>query len=513
MALHNRDYMGGAAPPPGSAQVGFSSPLRAYRVLIALNVILFLVGKSELGQAFLLKHAVVTNASLAEGRYWMFLLAGFFHADVIHLALTSWAVYVLGWRIEQRHGPTLLVTLYLLGTLAVGGASLAVNNSKAQTFPWAKERVSTGSGFFVAKGLLVTNAHVVGDSPTVEIELADSPEGKDVKKEGKVRSRNPALDLALVEVDLERPVLPMAPQRPAVGSPVFAYGYGSLEGDTKTQLLTRGIVSGFRNDKQWLVFDGKVNPGNSGGALVDSAGRWLGVVVAKSRPAPGEDSLGFAVEGQAVASWLMSQGVQIETSDAKPEGQSPPKTGVGGSVVRLVVKQASAVDLEALEKLFSFSVMAMDPLFFGASGAFFAMAAFFCYSDPRHDILIVGNPVPFIVVIGLVGVVDLAGALRTYHNFYSWGHLYHLSAGVIGALAYLVYKGKLRTWLEARRQAKARAKFTVHEGGASERPKLSLADRARLDRLLEKVSRTGLDSLSAEERAFLDEASGKLRGE
>lgn len=515
MALHNRDYMGGAAPPPGSRTGGFASPWRAYRILIALNVIVFLIGKTAVGETFLLQHALVTSEAIGSGRVWSLILGGFFHLDVVHLGLAAGLLYMVGWRVEQEHGPKVLVALYLLGSLAVGLASLAVNtNPKAGTapLPWA-EPVSTGSGFVIAPGLAITNAHVVGDAETLEIQLDDG-----TSLPARVRARDKVLDLALLEVKIDRPVLPLAETRPPVGQAVFALGYGSLGGDTKTQLMTKALVSGFRAEKHWLVFDGKVNPGNSGGPLVDGAGRWVGVVVAKTRTTASEDSLGFAIEGNSVRAWLANQGVQVEVSSTKPpKGEAPPPTGLGRSVTRLVVKGHGGTQTSLQGE---FQRIRLDPWVYGASGGFLALAGFLCMADPRRDILIFGNPVPFLVVIGFAAVADMAGALRWYHNAYSWGHLYHLTAVIVGAISLKVYRGKIQAWLAAADERRRRARLIVHKGGGGEssppepnETKLSLADRARLDRVLTKVGRSGLDSLSEEERAFLDHASSALRGD
>lgn len=511
MALHNRDYMGGAAPPPGSS-AGFSSPWRVYRILIALNVLVFLFGKTAAGEAFLLEHALVSLDALRAGRVWTLLLGGFFHLDFVHLGLATGFVYLLGWRIEQEQGPGVLLTLYLLGSLATGGASLVVNGSPGLPSKSEGLPVSTGSGFFVAKGLALTNAHVVKGAETLEVQL----EGEPKPVPARVRASDETLDLALIEIDVVREPLLLAPQRPPVGLAVFAYGYGSLQGDTKTQLMTSGRVSGFRNEKQWLVFDGKVNPGNSGGPLVDAAGRWVGVVVAKTRPGPGEDSLGFAIEGGAVQAWLALHGVHPETSAQKPSDETPPAPELGRSVGRLVVRGQPGGPLGGK---FLTSALRLDPWLFGASGGFFALAGFLCFAEPRRQMFVLGNPVPLIVVVGFGGVADLAGALRAYTNFHSWAHLYHFSGALVGVVVLKLYQGKIRAWLAARQQQNLRASLVVLEGGGrSEEPrtdesKLSLADRARLDRVLEKVSKAGLDSLSEEERAFLDETSGKLRGE
>jgi len=515
MASYNRDYMGGAAPPPGSASTGFSSPWRAYRILIVLNVVIYLLSKTVPGESFLLEHALVTGDALRAGRVWTLLLAGFVHLDAIHLALALGFVYVLGWRVEQEQGPGVLVTLYLLGSIAVGLTSLAANPSPGPPFGAGPEGpVSTGTGFLVAPGLALTNAHVVGTAETFQVQL----EGEEAPLEARVRATDRELDLALIEIKVERPVIPAAVQRPPVGGAVFAYGYGTIQGDTKTQLMTSGRVSGFRNEKHWLVFDASVNPGNSGGPLVDSAGRWVAVVVAKTTPlSPGEDSRSFAIEGGAVQAWLASHGVHPETSAKAPKTETPPAPEVGRSVMRLIVRGHALPAPGAKSRNLA---LALDPWIFGSSGAFLALAGFVGLADPRRHLLVFGNPVPLLVIVGFGAVADLAGALRTYTNFHSWAHLYHLPALGVGMVVLKLYQGKLKGWLEARRKERVRAQLVVHRGGGAvpsapppDESKLSLADRARLDRVLEKVSRSGLDSLSDEERAFLDEASGKLRGE
>jgi membrane associated rhomboid family serine protease len=512
MASYNRDYMGGAAPPPGSS-AGFTSPWRVYRILIVLNVLVYLLSKTSFGETFLLQHALVSLDALKAGRVWTLLLGGFFHLDAIHLLLTSGFVYVLGWRVEQERGPGVLLALYLLGSLTVGLASLAVNPSPGAPFGGGPEGpVSTGTGFLVAPGLALTNAHVVGTAETLKVQF----EGEKEPVQARVRATDRDLDLALIELESDRKVVPAAIQRPPVGRAVFAYGYGTIQGDTTTQLMTSGRVAGFRNEKHWLVFDASVNPGNSGGPLVDSAGRWVAVVVAKTTPlSPGEDSRSFAIEGGAVQAWLATHGVQPEIKAEEPKLETPPEPGLGRSVMRLLVK---GQPLPAPGKRHVSLALVLDPWIFGASGGFLALVGFIGLADPRRSLLVFGNPVPLLVIAGFGAVADMAGALRTYNNFHSWAHLYHLTALLFGMAFLKLYQGKLKGWLEARRKARVRAQLVVHKGGGRDEAhpnesKLSLADRARLDRVLEKVSRTGLDSLSEEERAFLDEASGKLRGE
>ncbi len=117
---------------------------------------------------------------------------------------------------------------------------------------------------------------------------------------------------------------------------MFAYGFGVLGGDSSTLLLTRGTISALRPEEGRLVFDAKVNPGNSGGPLVDGDGRWLGVVVAKTHVGEGLDSLSLAVHGQAVVAWLAQHRVNVAVGSGLPRGEVPPDQQVRASTVRVV---------------------------------------------------------------------------------------------------------------------------------------------------------------------------------
>ncbi|MBP7571675.1 MAG: serine protease [Acidobacteria bacterium] len=148
-----------------------------------------------------------------------------------------------------------------------------------------------GSGFFTTGGLLLTNAHVVGSRALVKVRQADGQ-----VQNGHVVRAVPSLDLAVVRTD--RPVpshmwLRLRPVREArVGQEVLAIGsaLGVLQ-----NTVTRGIVSGVRDagGVTLIQTDAAVNPGNSGGPLVDRDGFALGVTTIKIFGQA--EALGFAV--------------------------------------------------------------------------------------------------------------------------------------------------------------------------------------------------------------------------
>ena len=154
-------------------------------------------------------------------------------------------------------------------------------------------RRALGSGFVIHPGgYVVTNAHVVEGSTSVQVRLASGR-----RLTGTVIGRDRRVDLALVKVDAPEtlPVLPLGDsERLAVGELVLALGHPfGLE-----QTVSLGIVSRKGAPLQaaapgfdFIQTDAAVNPGNSGGPLVDMGGRVVGVNTMAAR----NGSIGFAI--------------------------------------------------------------------------------------------------------------------------------------------------------------------------------------------------------------------------
>jgi S1-C subfamily serine protease len=140
--------------------------------------------------------------------------------------------------------------------------------------------LSTGSGFAIDERTLVTNRHVVADSEVLQVSTYD---GRDI--EVTAASTAGLADLALVRTDDPLPSYPeLADADPSDGDPVTVVGYP--EGGALT--VTQGTVIGRTTDPlnenlgEVLVTDVPVEPGSSGSAALDEAGRVIGVVYAKT---------------------------------------------------------------------------------------------------------------------------------------------------------------------------------------------------------------------------------------
>ncbi len=158
---------------------------------------------------------------------------------------------------------------------------------------------STGAGVLVSPaGHVLTAAHVAGDGAGLEAVL---PGGFAVPAT-LVRS-DPGHDVALVTLPGRGTAcLPLASDEPSVGASVYAVGAPLGEGPLS---VSRGIVSGVRTDggARFLQTDTSLNPGNSGGPLLDEHGVVLGIVSFKM---VGEavEGLGFGIPAPAASAAL-----------------------------------------------------------------------------------------------------------------------------------------------------------------------------------------------------------------
>jgi S1-C subfamily serine protease len=191
----------------------------------------------------------------------------------------------------------------------------------------AKTFSKIGTGFVISNsGHVVTNQHVVegcvgdikgnlsGEAP-INLRLVSSDETNDLAL---LQAPSPFKDVAAIR---EKPIHP--------GDSVVAIGYPFHGMLTSDFTVTTGIVSslsGILNDTRYLQISAAVQPGNSGGPLLDTSGQIVGMVAAKLNAlkfvrATGEipENINFAIKTGTIRDFLDNSVVSYQTADAKAE--------------------------------------------------------------------------------------------------------------------------------------------------------------------------------------------------
>ena len=193
------------------------------------------------------------------------------------------------------------------GVVYVRARTVQAADSPFEIFPRQQENVSTGSGFVLdERGHILTNAHVVAASTDVRVSFSDHR-----TVSARVIGKDPDTDLAVLGVSPKgaalHPLVLGDSSAVRVGDPTVAIGnpFG-LE-----RTLTTGVVSALQRRitapsgfaiEDVIQTDAALNPGNSGGPLLDATGRVIGVnsQIATGEGAPGSVGIGFAVPAATV---------------------------------------------------------------------------------------------------------------------------------------------------------------------------------------------------------------------
>jgi hypothetical protein len=184
--------------------------------------------------------------------------------------------------------------------------------------------LGSGTAFAISDtGHFLTNFHVAGGPGKVFLQFPDQRK----LLPGRVVAQKADLDLAVVKIDLpeDRPIAPLriASERvPPRGEQVGAWGYplGTVFGHGLK--LTKGGIGAVPEaaNRNMLMLDLKVNPGNSGGPLCDARGDVVGIVSARTVFAPNSatplESYGMAVTSKDIAAFLKANNVAFLGNDA-----------------------------------------------------------------------------------------------------------------------------------------------------------------------------------------------------
>jgi putative serine protease PepD len=203
----------------------------------------------------------------------------------------------------------------------------------------------SGTGFLVdSNGTIVTNAHVVGDSKQVQVRFND----KGAYHDAQVLSVDASTDLAAVKVaasDVQgiRPLVLADSDSAQVGDSVVAIGYPLGLDRTATAGIVSGLErriespNGFSIDKV-IQTDAAVNPGNSGGPLLNAKGEVIGVNSQIATAAGGGDGnigISFSIPSNTVKQVLpqLESGTEVKHAYLGLQTTTP-RSGSGAEIAQ-----------------------------------------------------------------------------------------------------------------------------------------------------------------------------------
>jgi S1-C subfamily serine protease len=186
---------------------------------------------------------------------------------------------------------------------AVKGAIVRVHAAADALDSHAYVQKAVGSGVVVVSGgKILTNLHVVAGAGRISVVFADGS-----SSEAKLVSEHPDKDLAVLQALVVPDDLTPAVMRPRAdlqpGDSVVAVGFPFGIGPS----VSAGVVSGLKRQhgahSNLIQFDAAVNPGSSGGPLLNAFGEVVGIVTAMLDPGGGGFAgIGFAVPIESAAS-------------------------------------------------------------------------------------------------------------------------------------------------------------------------------------------------------------------
>ncbi len=218
------------------------------------------------------------------------------------------------------------VATYLIETFQKHGVSAGRKDSEPKS-----EKMGTGSGFVAADGYWLTNQHVVGDKKNVTISALG------VDRQATVVATDKHLDLALLRGSTTG-LRPIAIGTSKVGEEIFAIGYPVPDILGSKVRITSGLVSslyGMDDDSTNIQISAPIQPGNSGGPVVNKDWQLVGVAVSSAshrymiaRTGAIPQGLNFAVSPNHVKGFLLQNGVQPQAPFASSMDEAIASSGL-----------------------------------------------------------------------------------------------------------------------------------------------------------------------------------------
>ena len=174
----------------------------------------------------------------------------------------------------------------------------------------------TGTGYAIGDGYIVTNNHVAGEAKNISIKGVKGDINTGYTAEVVVTDK--VNDIAIIRINDPNfkgfGAIPYAVQQRMadVGEDVFVLGYPLTQALGNEIKLTNGIISsrtGYQGNISTYQMSAPVQPGNSGGPMLDNKGNVIGIVVAG---VPGAENVGYAIKTSYLQILIESAGLNIK---------------------------------------------------------------------------------------------------------------------------------------------------------------------------------------------------------
>ena len=236
--------------------------------------------------------------------------------NIIAIAVGVWIVIALGLGISQGHkeqkwekeNPEL-------------AAKKKIEKSKEkrshENDPETQAPRMTGTAFFVdKKGHLITNFHVVANSSNSRLKIVH--EGKELKT--RIIAKDETLDLALLKVSIKnKSYIEISDKVLEKMQSIVAAGYPALHLSDDLK-LTSGIISslkGIGNNSALIQIDAALNPGNSGGPIIDKDKGHLAAVAVARMEGSHYQSINYGIKASRVKEFIESNSVMLPYKSTK----------------------------------------------------------------------------------------------------------------------------------------------------------------------------------------------------
>jgi len=222
----------------------------------------------------------------------------------------------------------------------IGSGASAVDGLAAAP---VERTTGNGTGFFVSRGgHVLTNVHVVENCKNLAVKPPN-----DAARKAEIVALDKTNDLALLKTEMGRADVAVFRAGAYVrqGDGIVAFGYPLATALASEGNLTTGAVTalaGMRDDSRMIQISAPIQPGNSGGAVLDMSGHVVGIVVSKLNAlrvaqATGDvpQNVNFAIKTTVARSFLEANGVEFRSA---PSGGRLDAADVGERAKRFTLR-------------------------------------------------------------------------------------------------------------------------------------------------------------------------------